>query len=128
MSQNGPKLKFKYVYAADYNPVYVNGAHGGLTPRGELVVNFYLERTGLPDAIVHEITPEGTLGVEIAQEPVDGMNSLVRFIESGIVLNTENARTLHAWLGERIKEMDAMERAKLAAQLGTATYGKDVTH
>ncbi len=128
MSQNNPKLKFKYVYADNYNPVYVNGAHGGLTPRGELVVNFYLERTGLPEAIVHEIKPDGTLGGEIAQEPADSMNSLVRFIESGIVLNAENARTLHAWLGERIKEMDALEAARLAAQMGSASYGKDVTH
>jgi hypothetical protein len=128
MSQNNQKLKFKYVYADNYNPVYVNGAHGGLTPRGELVVNFYLERTGLPDAIIHEINPNGTLGAEIAQEPDDSRNSLVRFIESGIVLNTENARTLHAWLGERLREMEAMESAKMAAQLGTASYGKDVTH
>jgi hypothetical protein len=128
MSQKKPELKFKYSFADDYNPVYVNGAHGGLTPRGELVVNFYLERTGLPNAIIHEITPAGALGAEIAQEPADANNTLVRFIEAGIILNGENARIFHAWLGERIKELDSMEKAKMAAQMGTAAYGKDFTH
>src|SRR5512135_998057 len=107
MSQKRNEIKFKYVFADNYNPAYVNGAHGGLTPRGELVVNFYLERLDLPSSITHEILPNGALGNELSQDPADTNNSLVRFIESGIVLTYENARIIHTWLGERIKEMEA---------------------
>ncbi len=65
---NKPEIKFKYVFSYNYNPVYVNGAHGGISPRGELVVNFYLERPPLPNSIAHEINQNGTIGNETAFE------------------------------------------------------------
>jgi len=123
MSQNKPELKFKYIFDYGYNPVYVNGAHGGVSPRGELVVNFYLERIALPESITHEINPNGTIGREVAAEPDDLGQSMVRFIKSGVVMNYQNARELHLWLGERIKEMEALEQAKTNAMKGT-----EVTH
>ena len=123
MAQNKPELKFKYIFDYRYNPVYVNGAHGGVSPRGELVMNFYLERMALPESITHEINPNGTIGKEVAAEPEDLAQSMVRVIESGVVMNYQNARELHFWLGERIKEMEALEQAKT-----NITPGKDMTH
>jgi hypothetical protein len=123
MAQNKPELKFKYIFDYGYNPVYVNGAHGGVSPRGELVMNFYLERMALPESITHEINPNGTIGKEVAAEPEDLGQSMVRVIKSGVVMNYQNARELHLWLGERIKEMEALEKAKASMPVG-----KDVTH
>lgn len=28
------KIKFKYIFKDDYNPKYVNGAFGGISPQG----------------------------------------------------------------------------------------------
>jgi hypothetical protein len=123
MSQNKPELKFKYIFNYGYNPVYANGAHGGVSPRGEIVMNFYLERMALPESITHEINPNGTIGNEVSAEPADLKNSLVRFIEAGVVMNYQNAKDFHLWLGERVKEMEALERAK-----ASIPSGKDVTH
>lgn len=115
MSQK-PELTFKYIFTYDYNPVYVNGAHGGVSPRGELVVNFYLERPPLPNEITHEILPNGTIGKETAVDPDDFANSIVRFVPSGVILNLQSAQSLHQWLGEKVKEMAAYEEAKAAHQ------------
>lgn len=123
MAQNKPELKFKYIFDYGYNPVYANGAHGGVSPRGELVMNFYLERMALPESITHEINPNGTIGSETAAEPDDLAHSMVRFIEAGVVMNYQNARELHLWLGERIKEMEALERSK-----ASTPANRDVTH
>ena len=123
MAQNKPELKFKYIFDYGYNPVYVHGAHGGVSPRGELVMNFYLERMALPESITHEINQNGTIGNEVAAEPEDLKNSLVRFIEAGVVMNYQNAKELLLWLGERVKEMESLEQAKAAMPTG-----KDVTH
>ena len=64
MSHKKNELTFKYIYTYDYNPDYVNGAHGGISPRGELVVNFYLGTIGIVAPIgadqVHT-RPNGTL-------------------------------------------------------------------
>jgi Zn ribbon nucleic-acid-binding protein len=127
MSKNKPELTFKYVLADDYNPVYVNGAHGGVSPRGELVMNFYLERMALPRSITHEINPNGTIGNEVAAEPEDLKSSMVRFIAAGVVLNCQSAKELHLWLGERVKEMEALERTKAAMQI-SQPVSRDVTH
>ncbi len=123
MAQSKPEIKFKYIFNYGYNPVYVNGAHGGISPRGELIVNFYLERIALPESITHEINPNGTIGNEVSAEPDDLKNSLVRFIDTGVILNYQSAKDMLLWLGERVKEMEAFEQAKAAMP-----QGKDVTH
>ncbi|MBJ6751314.1 hypothetical protein [Geomonas anaerohicana] len=125
MSKNQNEMTFKYIFTYDYNPIYVNGAHGGISPRGELVINFYLERQPLPNAISHEITQAGQIGPETEVEPSDLGRSLVRQVINGIVVNHQTARELHYWLGEKIKELDALEQARQAM---AAEQAGQVTH
>ena len=124
MSNKKNEMTFKYIFQYDYNPIYVNGAHGGISPRGELVMNFYLERQPLPNEIVHEITPAGTIGPETAVDPSDLTRSLVRQVINGVVVNYQTARELHYWLGEKVKEMEALEQARAA--MAAEQQGKQV--
>jgi len=112
MSQKKPEITFKYVFNYGYNPTYVNGAQGGFSPRGEMVINFYLERQPLPEAISHEITPEGSIGKETGAEPKDLAQSMVRFIDTGVVMSYENARVFHAWMGEKLREVEELSKAR----------------
>lgn len=128
MSDQMNEMTFKYIFTYDYNPVYVNGAHGGVSPRGDLVVNFYLERQPLPNALSYEINPNGTIGQESGMEPDDLQRSLVRHVTNGIVVNLQTARDLHYWLGEKIKELEAIEEAKKAMAAEMAAAQDQVTH
>lgn len=121
-----PEVRFRYEIAEDYTPVYVNGAHGGVSPRGEIIINFYHERPPLPSAITHEITPAGTIGREIGQEPAEPVNTLCRAVAAGVILSYDNARNFHHWLGERLKEMESLEKARSAQAAGGGESG--VTH
>lgn len=112
MSNKKPELTFKYVFNYGYNPSYVNGAQGGFSPRGEMVINFYLERQPLPDAITHEITPEGSIGRETSVDPKDLASSMVRFIDTGVVMSYENAKVFHAWMGDKLREVEEMHKAR----------------
>lgn len=114
MSRNKPEITFKYVFNYGYNPTYVNGAQGGFSPRGEMVVNFYLERQPLPESITHEITPAGAIGRETEVEPEDLPNSMVRFIDTGVIMSYENARIFHTWFGEKLREMEELHKARAA--------------
>jgi len=114
MSNKRPELTFKYIYNYGYNPNYVNGAQGGFSPRGEMVIHFYLERQPLPNAISHEITTEGAIGRETAVEPEDLAQSMVRFIDTGVVMSYDNARVFHAWLGDKLREMEELHQARQA--------------
>jgi hypothetical protein len=129
MSHKKQDFTFKYIFTYDYNPLYINGAHGGITPRGELVVNFYQERMPLPNAITHELNPNGTIGKETAVEPEDLSRSLIRYVSTGVVVNQQTARELHFWLGEKIRELDAMEQAREAAiKSGMLDPAKGTSH
>jgi hypothetical protein len=112
MSSKKNELTFKYVFNYGYNPTYVNGAQGGFSPRGEMVINFYLERQPLPEAISHEITPEGAIGRETSVDPADLATSMVRFIDTGVVMSYENAKVFHAWMGDKLREVEEMHRAR----------------
>lgn len=114
MSNQKPEITFKYVFNYGYNPSYVNGAQGGFSPRGELVINFYLERQPLPETVTHEITPQGAIGRETAVEPEDLASSMVRFIDTGVVMNYENAKVFHAWMGEKLREVETLHNARAA--------------
>jgi len=109
MSKHDPSITFKYIFKYDYNPVYVNGAHGGVSPRGEIVANFYLERQPLPNEITHAINSDGSVGADvIAVEPKDLESIIVRHVSSGVVLNHQNAKALHGWLGDKIAELERL--------------------
>lgn len=114
MSKKNPEIKFKYVFNYSYNPTYVNGAQGGFSPRGEMVINFYLERQPLPEKICHEITSDGAIGRETGVEPEDMANSMVRFVDTGVVMSYENAKVFHAWLGDKLHEVEEIHKARMA--------------
>jgi hypothetical protein len=112
MNKQNPEITFKYVFNYGFNPSYVNGAQGGFSPRGELVINFYLERQPLPEAITHEITPQGAIGRETTVEPADLASSMVRYIDTGVVMNYENAKVFHAWMGEKLREVEELNKSR----------------
>ena len=113
MSKHDPSITFKYIFKYDYNPVYVNGAQGGISPRGEIIANFYLERPPLPNEITHAINPDGSIGTDvIAVDPENRNSSIVRYISNGVVLNYQNAKALHSWLGEQIVELERLVSAR----------------
>jgi len=97
-------IKFKYIFADEYNPVYANGVFGGVTPAGEIVINFYLERHALPISQSHHIKKDGILDNAVfMNEPDDLTSSMVRFIQNGVVLNLQGAKVVHSWLEKQIK-------------------------
>ena len=40
---NRKLIKYKYIFRDNYNPKYANGAYGGLTPRGEILLIFFMK-------------------------------------------------------------------------------------
>ena len=123
MSLNKPEINFIYEYEPGYAPHYVNGALGGVSPRGEIIANFFFEKPVLPTLVTNEILPNGTIGGEIAEEPADMRSTFVRAVTTGVILNYDNARNLHAWLGEKIKELEFLQQGKGSVRPGTKEFG-----
>ena len=97
-------IKFKYAFADDYEPEYINGVHGGVSPNGELVVHFFMDRATIPNVITQAIREDGTLdGKDIQPEPSEPM--IRRTIKSGIVMSPSTALSVYQWLKQRLGEM-----------------------
>jgi hypothetical protein len=103
----GKKIKCKYIFADDYNPVCVNGAFGGVNPQGEIVINFYFERAALPNSQTYEIVSKKLKEIESEREPRDLSDSFVRVVNTGIILDYRHAKIIYEWLGENIKKLES---------------------
>ena len=102
------RIRFKYVFSDDYNPVYANGVIGGVTPHGEVLMHFYQERHAIPKIATHKIV-DGRLGEEIEtdEDPV-----AIRFIQAGITMTPAAARALHEWLGNVLATLESASTQK----------------
>ena len=99
---SGHKIRFKYSISDNYTPKYINGAYGGITPRGEIVVNFFFERNDMPVSQEYSVTPDGKLGSEMSSVPEDVSSTICRHVETGIILTLNSAKELSGWLNEKI--------------------------
>jgi len=106
------EIKFKYIFNEDYNPKYANGAYGGITPKGEIAVNFYFERPGLPHYQSYEINEKGKLGKETGRDPEDLQTSMVRFVENGVILDINSAKNIVDWLNEKIVSLEKLRNSQ----------------
>ena len=96
-------IKCKYIFKDDYNPLFANGAYGGVNPLGEIIIHFFLERNALPNSQTFS-NKNGFLDTKSIEEvePLDLQKSFVRFIQTGVVLNYKTAKEIHKWLGDHL--------------------------
>ena len=97
------EVNIHYLKTPSYRSYHVDGAYGGLTPKGDIYCEFYIDRNVTPQTIVHEIEKDGRLGV--VKEKI-GKDGFIRQIECGIDLDINTARALKNWLEEKIKEYE----------------------
>lgn len=104
-------IKFKYVFPEDYNPVYCNGAYGGVSTHGEIVVNFFLERMPMPHSVTTPVNENGSLGGVESTDPSDLGETVIRYISTGVVLSESTAKSIYDWLGTQIQELERRKSA-----------------
>lgn len=105
-------VNFKYVFDDNYNPVYVNGAYGGISPMGEIVANFYFERKPIPYESTYKINKNGEVLDEEVVKPANHDENYVRFVSTGVILNLDSAKAIHKWLGEHIESLERQKRSE----------------
>ena len=94
-------IHFHYIKASYFRVVHADGAHGGLTPRGNIHVNFYSERHPIPKMVVYSVNEDGSVGKEIREERIQ-RDGPVREVEVGVVMDRAVAKSLVTWLKEKI--------------------------
>lgn len=98
-------VNFHYVKSPHFRVLHVDGAVGGVTPRGHIHAAFYSERPAIAKHTTHEIDPSGHLGSE---KIIEGKDGIVREMDVDIILSRTAAVELQDWLSSRIRDLDDM--------------------
>lgn len=104
------KIIYKYKFDEQFNPKFINGAVGGINSQGEIIINFFLERNSLPKHQTFEMDESTGLSELTETNPPDFEESLIRYVENGIIMNYKTAKELHRWLGEHIRNLETIDK------------------
>ena len=93
-----------YIKTNNYRTYHVDGIFGGLTPDAKKIyIELFVQRSVTPKRIQYEVKGN-RIGKEIGSR--EGLDGLVREIESGIVMDVEVAKVLRDWLDKNIEISD----------------------
>lgn len=110
MAASSPKYTFKYVKNADFKTVKVDGVYGGITIRGDINMNFYIETVDLPDSLQYTMNERGDIVKEIVAEKKP---ESTRELSVGINMDMATAKSFVIWLSDKVKlAEDAIAKTK----------------
>ncbi len=96
------KITFHYDKTPSYRSYHVDGIFGGLTPRGKIYCELFIDRNPTPQTSVHELSKDGVLsGIPIKKTGKDG---IIREVECGMIFDIDTATTFKEWLESKIKQ------------------------
>ncbi len=82
-----------------FRELHVDGAYGGITPKGMYNINFYAERLAIPKSSEFEVIDNRYKKIS---DSIDSKKGIIREFEAGVYMTIETAKELHKWLGENI--------------------------
>lgn len=94
------EVEFVFEYDPGYRIIPSNGVWGGLTPRGDFRLDFFVEGVGIPGRVTN-LLEEGHLGKEVKRDP---KRTLVRRMEVGVLMSREQAKSLAEFIDEKLKD------------------------
>ena len=104
MSRSERQITFDYVRSPEFRLIYANGAQGGVTPRGELQFDLFVEQQRPVVQTSHQLVADG-----LGPEEVEVGPNHVREVQARIIMNPQQAKALARWL---LGTLDAYERAR----------------
>ena len=101
------EIPIEYEYDPDYRVIAVNGIYGGLTPRGGLKIDFFIEYTRVPDPgeVVYKLAPDGS-HEELRKS---GERKLVRRLQIGMLVPTQQIESFAVWLQTKAQEVKSLQ-------------------
>ena len=87
-----------------YKAIHVDGAYGGITPRGLLNLSFYSERSPIPKSTDFALKGE-VVGDKIQDSP-ESLTGILREYEFGIYMDIQAAKAIVTSLNSKINDLE----------------------
>jgi len=94
------EITFHYIKTPNYRTYHVDGFYGGLTARGNLYAELFVERKPTPQEETYKII-DRNLGPKTDEK---GKKGFIREIEAGIAMDYSTMLALKKWLDGQIAE------------------------
>ncbi len=102
----GKRARFDYIKGNYFRVIHVDGVHGGATPNPHYIgMSLFSTRWPIPRQTTYALKKDGILGNELLNERLN-RDAIVREIEAEVIMDINTARTMHKWLGDKIKGVD----------------------
>lgn len=89
--------------------VYANGAWGGVSPKGEIIINFFVDMTALPEVEGFKVDEHGTVKAGTAfkgfPEGVEENSDFERRVMARIIMTPGSAQSVADWLKNKVNEL-----------------------
>jgi len=96
------EIKFDYIKSNQFRVIHVDGAHGGVSPKGLIQMAFFSERAPIPKRETYSLE-QGKLG---QRKKVEQRDAIVREVEVETLIDLQVAKVIVQWLGEKIKQAE----------------------
>jgi hypothetical protein len=107
---------FEFATSPAYRVVHVDGVWGGITPHGLIQMALFSDRKPFPSRVDYQRGDGGVLE-EVRREQTDA--AFEREIEVSGMLSVGVAKSLAAWLEERVAEIEAIHATAVEEQQET---------
>ncbi|MEW6127721.1 MAG: hypothetical protein AB1757_11845 [Acidobacteriota bacterium] len=102
------QVEFVFEYDPNYRLVPANGAWGGITPRGDIRIDFFVESQAIPHRVVNKIDIKANaIGEEIKRVPE---KHFVRQIQVSILMNPSAFESLGEWIQDRLEQLKELSK------------------
>jgi hypothetical protein len=100
-------IDFNYIKGSFFRVIHVDGAIGGITPRGLIHCSIYSERVAIPRVTRQPVNADGLLG---DQEVIESREGVVREMEVDLIFDERTAKELRDWLERRLENLANLKK------------------
>lgn len=102
-------IQYDFIKSNSFRVVHVDGAFGGITPRGFIHMAIYNERGPIPKQITNRLKEDGSVGEEIFERRIT-REAIVREVEADLIFTKETAIVIRKWLDEKITQIEELNQ------------------
>ena len=95
------EILFKYQKTPGYRNFHVDGIYGGITGKGFLHMDFFVEKHPIPDEETYSVDQKGFKILDKKSS-----QSVIREIEGGLVMDYNMMKAMRTWLDDKIQQFE----------------------
>jgi len=105
-------IRFHYIKSPGFRVLHVDGAVGGITPRGMIHLATYSERGAIPRILEQSFSVDRGTPIEPEPRVIEARDGIVREMEADLVMTLNTAIEVRDWLNTHIAKLEELAKQK----------------